>query len=156
MGTRAYDGAMKVAMTALTVGHRTVNRLTGGRVGRRLGGATAVWLTTTGRRSGQPRRTPLVTARDGSAYLVAGSAGGREKPPDWSLNLAGHAERGESATLQVGDDHLVVDVEALDGAERDRCYALMVDMYRGFAAYERNATRTIPVFRLTPLFSSTL
>lgn len=154
MGTPAYDRAAGAAMVALTVGHRVVDRLTGGRIGRRLGPVPAVWLTTTGRRSGQPRRTPLVAARDGAAddapYLVAGSAGGREEAPAWSHNLRAHAETGEPAGLQVGDVHLLVDVEEMRGAERDRCFAAMVRLASNFASYERHATRTIPVFRLAP------
>lgn len=141
-------------MVGLTVGHRVLDRLSGGRFGRRLGTVPAVWLTTTGRRSGQPRRTPLVAARDGvggdAPYLVAASAGGREQPPAWSHNLRAHAARGEPARLQVGDGHLLVDVEELRGAERDRCYAAMVRLASNFASYERHASRTIPVFRLTP------
>lgn len=154
MGSPLYDRAAWVAMTALTVGHRALDRFSGGRVGRRLGTVPAVWLTTTGRRSGQPRRTPLVAARDGAGpdapYLVAGSAGGREQAPAWAHNLRAHAERGEPAHLLVGETELLVEVEELHGSERDRCYSLMERLALPFSEYARRATRTIPVFRLTP------
>lgn len=155
MGTPLYDRGVWLAMRALTVGHRLVDHATGGRVGRRLGpGVPTVWLSTTGRRTGRGRRTPLVAARDGSgpeaAYVVAGSGGGREQAPAWTHNLRAHAEGRTPVRLQVGDQHLLADVEELTGPERDRCYALMVRLARPFAAYERHATRTIPVFRLTP------
>ncbi len=154
MGTAAYDRLVGAVMRGGTVVHRGVDRVSAGRWGRRLGPVPAVWLTTTGRRSGQPRRTPLVAARDGDGsdapYLVAASAGGREEAPAWSHNLRAHAERAEPARLQAGDAHLVVEVEELHGAERDRCYAAMVRLASNFASYEQHATRTIPVFRLTP------
>lgn len=153
MGTPAYDRVVRVAMTALTKGHRVVDRLSGGRLGRRLVGAEVVWLTVDGRRSGTPQRVPLVTARrtdDGRRqFLVAGSSGGTEAPPAWALNLRGHIERGEHARLQVGDEHLDVVPRELTGAERDSGYAEMERAYRGFTEYQRQTSRVIPVFELT-------
>jgi deazaflavin-dependent oxidoreductase (nitroreductase family) len=154
MGTRVYDAGVVVAMTAMTVTHRVVDKVSGGRLGRRLVGAPVVWLTLTGRRSGSEQRVPVVAARDGDGarapYLVAGSRGGTEKTPAWAWNLRGHAERGEPAGLQEGDAHLTVDVIELTGAERDAGFAAMVRVYRGFAGYQRHTDRLIPVFRLTP------
>jgi hypothetical protein len=138
VGSRAYDRGTTAVMTAMTVVHRVVDKVTGGRLGRRLAGAPVVWLTVRGRRSGKEQRVPLVHARDGDA---------------WAWNLRGHEERGEPATVldAVHGTEVEVDVRELHGAERDRCYALMVRTYRGFAGYEQQATtRTIPVFALTP------
>jgi deazaflavin-dependent oxidoreductase (nitroreductase family) len=138
-------------MHALTRGHRLVDAASGGRLGHSVLVAPSVWLTTTGRRSGHSRRVPLVAARDGDGgYLVAGSAGGSERTPDWVFNLRGPIERGEPARLQDRDVVRSVVVEELAGAERDAGFAAMVRVYRGFAGYERAARRTIPVFRLTP------
>lgn len=149
-----YDAGAVAAMTALTVTHRVVDKLSGGRRGRRLGHVPVVWLTVTGRRSGAAQRVPVVAAREGDGphapYLVAGSRGGTEKTPAWAWNLRGHAERGDPATLLDGDTERGVDVTELSGAERDAGYALMVRVSRAFAGYERQADRVIPVFRLTP------
>lgn len=157
MGSRVYDRGTAAVMTAMTVVHRVVDRASGGRLGRRLAGAPVVWLTVRGRRSGKEQRVPLVHARDGDGphapYLLAGSRGGTEVTPAWAWNLRGHEERGDPARLldAVRGTEVEVDVHELHGTERDRCYALMVRTYRGFADYERHATtRTIPVFALTP------
>lgn len=157
MGSRAYDRGTTAVMTVMTTVHRVVDKATGGRLGRRLGGAPVVWLTVRGRRSGKEQRVPLVHARDGDGpdapYVLAGSRGGTEVTPAWAWNLRGHEERGEPARVvdAVRGTEVEVDVRELHGAERDRCYALMVRTYRGFAGYERQATtRTIPVFGLTP------
>ncbi len=157
MGSRTYDRGTTAAMTAMTVVHRVVDKVTGGRLGRRLGGAPVVWLTVRGRRSGKEQRVPLVHARDGDGpdapYLLAGSRGGTEVTPAWAWNLRGHEERDEPARIldAVRRTDVEVDVRELHGAERDRGYALMVRTYRGFAGYEQQATtRTIPVFALTP------
>ena len=151
MGTPVYDRGVTLAMTALTVGHRVIDKVSGGRVGRRLGpGVPAVWLTTTGRRSGRLRRTPLVAARDGEAFLVAGSAGGRERGPAWVHNLRDHERRTEPVGLQDGESHHQADVSELLGADRERGFEKMVSVYSGFASYQRHTDRTIPVFRLMP------
>jgi hypothetical protein len=38
----------------------------------------------------------------------------------------------------------------LQGAERDDKYAVQAERYPGFAEYERQTSRTIPVVALTP------
>ncbi len=154
MGSRLYDAGVVVSMTTMTVVHRVVDRLSGGRVGRRVAGAPVVWLTVTGRRSGTEQRVPVVAARDGDGpaapYLVAGSRGGTEKTPAWAWNLRGHAERDDPAALVDGEQTRSVDVTELSGTDRDRGYEQMVRAYRGFAGYQSHTDRTIPVFRLTP------
>src|SRR3954453_14444322 len=50
-------------------------------------GAPTLILTTTGRRSGEPRPTPLIYGRHGDDYLVVASKGGAPEPPAWYLNL---------------------------------------------------------------------
>ena len=82
-------------------------------------------------------------------YLVAGSHGGTEQHPAWALNLRGHVDRGEPAAVEVDGEHLEVDARELEGAERDAGYAEMVKAFKGFADYERQTTRKIPVFELT-------
>ncbi len=158
MGTKTYDSGVTVGVWLLTNGHRLLDRLSGGRLGRRLGGAETVWLHVRGRKSGEPRRVPLVASRvtrDGQErFVVAGSRGGSEKNPAWALNLRAHAERDETVGLEVEGTVTVADVRELRGAERDAGYAEMVRTYKGFAGYERNTGRVIPVFELTVRTSS--
>ena len=153
MGSAWYDRGVVVAMNHMTTTHRVLNHLSGGRLGRRVVGADMVWLTVKGRKSGELRRVPVVTARgtdDGRPrFLVAGSRGGTEKHPAWALNLRGHIDRGEPAGLEFEGEQLEVDVRELEGAERDAGYAEMVKAYKGFADYERQTERRIPVFALT-------
>ncbi len=153
MGTKQYDRTVTVGVWALTNGHRLLHRLSGGRLGRRLGGAETVWLHLRGRKSGNPQRVPLVTSRvvrDGQErLLVAGSRGGSEKNPVWALNLRAHAERGETIGLEVAGEAATAEVRELHDAERDAGYAEMVSTYKGFDGYQRNTGRVIPVFELT-------
>src|SRR5690606_35398396 len=63
-------------------------RKTGGRVGGRfLRGAPVCLLTTTGRKSGEPRTTPLLYLRRGDRVIVVASQGGMPKHPQWYRNL---------------------------------------------------------------------
>lgn len=154
MGTKGYDRGVVVTMRAMTTIHRVLDRVSGGRLARRVAEADMVWVTVKGRKSGEPRRVPVVTARgttrDGRPrFLVAGSRGGTEQHPAWALNLRGHIDRREAVALEVDGERLEVDARELVGAERDAGYAEMVKAYKGFADYERQTTREIPVFELT-------
>jgi deazaflavin-dependent oxidoreductase (nitroreductase family) len=152
MGSAARDRVVRfVMLNGLTRPHRVLDRLTGGRIGLPV---PSVWVRTTGRRTGEPRRTPLVPAREGTgtgaAYLVAASSGGMERTPAWAWNLRGHAERGDPVVVEDRGRGVLADVTELTGAERDAAFARLVAVYRGFAGYQRHARRTIPVFRLAP------
>lgn len=148
MGSPARDRVVRfVMLNALTRPHRLLDRLSGGRVGLPV---PSVWVRTTGRRSGEPRRTPLVPARDGAAYLVAASSGGMDRTPAWAWNLRGHVERAEPVAVEDGGRHVVADVTELTGPERDAAFARLVAVWRGFAGYQQHTSRTIAVFRLAP------
>jgi len=67
--------------------HRTIYRLTNGRVGARLAGRPMLLLTTTGRKSGEPRTTPLSYLRDGDDCIIVASNNGADRHPAWWLNL---------------------------------------------------------------------
>jgi deazaflavin-dependent oxidoreductase (nitroreductase family) len=49
-------------------------------------------LTTTGRKTGQPRVSPLYFLHDGDRVIVAASKAGAEKDPMWYLNLKANPE----------------------------------------------------------------
>lgn len=103
-------------------------------------------LTTTGRRSGKPRTTPLTFFRDGADLVVIASNGGADRPPDWSLNLA-HSPR---AIVAIGADELTVTAATASEARRRRLWGPITETYAGYARYQARTTRTIPVVILTP------
>src|SRR3954447_8389536 len=68
--------------------HRATLRATRGRVGWRLKGMTVVQLTTTGRKSGEPRTVMLTSPhQEGDTVVVVASRGGDDRPPAWLLNV---------------------------------------------------------------------
>ena len=65
---------------------------TDGEEGHDWQGTQTLLLTTTGRKSGEPRTTPLIYAPHGDAYTIVASKGGSDAPPAWYLNLSANPE----------------------------------------------------------------
>ena len=121
--------------------HRGVYRSTGGRVGARLNGLDMVLLTTTGRKSGQPRTLPLACLRDGEDWIVVASNGGQDFHPAWWLNLQANPR----AQAQLGrETRSVVAHEAIDD-DRARLWPLLKQQNSAYPKYEKKTDRLIPV-----------
>jgi deazaflavin-dependent oxidoreductase (nitroreductase family) len=103
-------------------------------------------LTTTGRRSGRARTTPLTFFREGADLLVIASNGGADRPPDWWLNL----QQDPRAVVEIGTDKLAVTARAASAPERERLWPGIAATYSGYAEYQERTTRQIPVVLLTP------
>lgn len=123
-------------------------RASGGKVGGQFEGAPLLLLTTTGRRSGQRRTSPIMYLDDGAGrWLVFASKAGADTDPDWFLNLQADPE----VTVEIGDrSDVVARATVLDGEERDRWYAEQVRRYPGFGEYQAKTDRVIPVVALVP------
>lgn len=124
-------------------GHVSLYRLTGGKVG---GGEHHLILTTTGRKSGVERDTPLFFFTDADRYIVIASNGGAPKHPVWWLNLQSNPQ----AKIQVNPQVIPVTAQLADGEERKRLWAIISEKYKNFVAYQNRATREIPIVVLTP------
>lgn len=68
--------------------HRQIYSASRGLVGHGWTGYGCLLVTTTGRKSGQPRQTVLTYAKVASDYYAAGSNGGNDRPPSWLLNVS--------------------------------------------------------------------
>jgi deazaflavin-dependent oxidoreductase (nitroreductase family) len=126
--------------------HVFLYRVSGGRIGGRFKAAPVLLLTTTGRKSGKRRTTPLLYAEDAGRYVIVASVGGAPKHPAWYLNLGGDPE----ATIQVGGRTLGVRAETASPEERARLWALVTQMYAPYDDYQAKTSREIPVVVLTP------
>ena len=145
-------------MLTMTGLHRAMLRLTGGRLGRRLGGMLVIELTTTGRSSGVPRtailtvphREPLPgspAGEHGERLIVIASRGGDDAQPAWYLNLVAEPT---VQVARVGEHPRPYRARTADADERARLWPLAVRAYRGYAAYQRKTAREIPVVILEP------
>lgn len=150
MGSPAYDRFWGTALKVTRSAHHALDKVSGGRLGKRFpGGAQVVWIHTLGRKSGQWRRTALLAAPDGDSWVVAGSNAGQEQVPAWVFNIRAH-DRGQ---LEIDRECREVRFRELEGAEREQAYGLLQRDWSGFGMYARNAKRVIPVFRLEPVGS---
>jgi deazaflavin-dependent oxidoreductase (nitroreductase family) len=97
--------------------HVALYRARGGRLGGRLGkGVPVLLLTTTGRKTGKRRTTPLLYVEEADRYVVVASVGGAPSHPAWYLNLRSNP----AATIQVGGRKLAVTAETAGLKERAR------------------------------------
>ena len=110
-------------------------------------GAPILLLTVTGRKSGTEYTTPLIFGEDGGSYAIVGSQGGRPEHPDWYLNLQAHPEVG----VQVKADTFRATARTTEGAERERLWAAMNEIWPHYDEYQTKTTRQIPVVVLERL-----
>lgn len=116
--------------------------------GGRFMGMDVLILHTVGRRSGQPRQTPLAWFPDGGdAWLLVGSGGGG-RHPDWHANLMAHPDR--TSIELPGRPALPVHVHELSGPERERAWRGIAAAQPRIAKYQSRSDRRYPVIRLTP------
>lgn len=103
-------------------------------------------LTTTGRKSGKAITLPLIYGVDGDHFLIVASKGGAPEHPAWYLNLVAQPE----VRLQVAAKHFNARAYTASGAERERLWRTMADVFPPYNDYQTRTTREIPVVVLVP------
>lgn len=150
IGDRGYSRfSSAIPASALrTIGKLNVPlyRVSGGRIGGRLNNAPILLLTTTGRKSGEPRTAPVLYLRHGKNLIVIGSNAGNTRTPAWSLNLQANPD----ATVEVGRAKHAVRARVAEGQERAELWRAMNEAYAGFDDYAVKTSRDIRVFVLEP------
>lgn len=121
-------------------------RFSGGRLGGTFGKAPVALLTTTGRRTGEPRVAPLLYLRDGERVIFAASRGGSDKTPLWYFNLKADPR----VQVQIRSEVLELTARDATAEERDRYWRELVAMYPTFADYESWTDRVIPLVVCEP------
>ena len=121
--------------------HKRFYRLTGGKVGGRIGKLPVLLLTTIGRKSGKPRTQPLAYTRAGDGYAVIASKGGAAQHPLWYLNLRANP----LAEVTIGRETRKVSARDAEGEEREQLWRALADLYPGYDRYAQKTSRRIPV-----------
>jgi F420H(2)-dependent quinone reductase len=124
--------------------HVFLYRATHGKRGARIAGKDVVLLTTTGKKSGQPRTVPVMCFSDAGDRIVIASNGGAADHPAWFKNL----EQDPQVSLQLGSETYRAKAVLLEPAERERVWKMVVREAPQFAGYEKKTSRVIPVVRL--------
>ena len=103
-------------------------------------------LTTTGRKSGQPRVSPLYFLRDGDRVIVAASKGGSVKNPMWYLNLKANPK----VQVQIKKETFDLQARNATDEEREEYWPQLVQMYPSYNDYQSWTDRQIPIVVCEP------
>jgi deazaflavin-dependent oxidoreductase (nitroreductase family) len=114
---------------------------TDGAVGHEWRGAKTLILTTTGRRSGDPRPVPLIYGRHGDDLLIVASRGGSDAPPAWYLNL----EADPAVHVQLLGDRFAARARTATPEEKAELWPIMTAEWPAYDEYQQRTERDIPV-----------
>jgi len=104
-------------------------------------------LTTTGRKSGEPRALPLIYGNVGDSYAIIASKGGMPEHPLWFRNLEAKPE----CDLMVGAKAVSARARIVTGEEREEIWNKMAKIYPPYLDYQERTEREIPVIVLDPI-----
>ena len=137
-----------LALKTMNRVHRILLGASGGRLGWRFSGMPVIELTTTGRKSGQPRKTMLTAPyEEDSTIVVVASRGGDDTNPAWFLNLRDDPK----VMVKLGPKPPASMIAEIAGAEeRARIWPLIASKHRNYAGYQRKTDREIPLVLLRP------
>jgi deazaflavin-dependent oxidoreductase (nitroreductase family) len=128
--------------------HRALLKISGGRIGWEASKMPVLELTTTGRKSGQPRSVMLTSPlQEGTTIVVVASRGGDDDHPAWFLNLR------DNSDVQVsfkGAPKQRMKARIATPDERARMWPLVVADHKNYAGYQVKTTREIPLVLLEP------
>jgi deazaflavin-dependent oxidoreductase (nitroreductase family) len=123
-------------------------RANGGKVGGNFEGAPILLLHTTGAKSGLERINPMMYQDLGEGRVaVFASKAGADSHPDWYRNLVAHP----GVSAEIGTETRAFEARTADPGEREPVWAKQKSDYPGFAGYEANTSRVIPVVILEPV-----
>lgn len=104
-------------------------------------GTTTLILTTTGRKSGEQRSTPLIYLTHGDDLLVVASKGGADAPPLWYLNIQADPE----VHVQVKGDRFTARARTATPEEKPEMWRRMAEVWPAYDEYQTKTDREIPV-----------
>lgn len=137
-----------LVLKTMNVVHRSLLKLTGNRVGATFSGMPALELTTTGRKSGEPRSVMLTApVQEGNSYVLVASRGGDDNHPAWFLNLR------DNPAVEVrfpGKPKQQMRARIATPEERARLWPLVVRAYKNYGGYQKRTSREIPLVILEP------
>ena len=139
--------AVGTAIKWMSRGQTWLFKKTNGRLGNKfLRGAEVGILTTTGRKSGEPRDSPLLFLQEGTRVVLVASQGGRATNPMWYLNLKANP----AITFQTPRELLHLTARDATDAERDEYWPKLDAMYPDFVNYRSYTNRKIPIVICDP------
>lgn len=103
-------------------------------------------VTTTGRKSGQPRTVTLLYGEHGEELILVGSNFGQKHQPAWALNLVANPD----ADVDIsGESHSYTSRQVTGADEREQVWRTMYEIWPAYHAYRGRAGREIMIFALS-------
>lgn len=121
--------------------HVRLYRETNGETGYLWNGATALLLTTKGRKSGQERTIAIIFKQVGDRYVIIASKGGSPAHPAWYLNILDDPH----VTLQIKGEKFAGIARTAEGEEREELWAEALEQWPNYDVYQSRTERKIPV-----------
>jgi deazaflavin-dependent oxidoreductase (nitroreductase family) len=132
---------------AATGMHRAVFDISKGRVAGKVAGLPVLKLTTTGRKSGQPRTTMLAAAvHDDHRVILVASNRGADRHPAWYCNLR---DQPRVAVTMEGRQRAMI-ARTATPQERAELWPQIIEASPGYGHYQKNTDRNLPVVILEP------
>ena len=103
--------------------------------------APLLLLTTSGRKTGEWRRTCLIYGLDNERILIVASLGGAPNHPVWYLNLTENPR----VWVQIGGETFWAVARDAAADEKPALWDTMVGIYPDYADYQTKTDRQIPV-----------
>jgi deazaflavin-dependent oxidoreductase (nitroreductase family) len=120
---------------------------TNGKFGGRVQGLPVLLLTTTGRKTGKKRITPLGYFKYDGYYVISATYAGLDIHPAWFHNLRSNPK----VALQIQDKQLTAIAEPANPTLRQKLWDILVELAPGYGAYKKRTTREIPMVLLRPV-----
>lgn len=114
---------------------------TDGQEGHDWEGTKTLILHTTGRKSGETRKAPLIYGEHDGDYLIVASKGGADEPPAWYVNLKANPD----AAIQVWGEKFPVKARDASEEEKATLWPIMTAEWPAYDDYQKKTDRPIPV-----------
>ena len=142
------DVPTDLQLKAMNTFHRALLKLSFGHLGWRAIGMPVLELTTTGRKSGQPRSVMLTSpVQQGDTIVIVASRGGDDHHPAWFLNLRDHPE---VEVAFAGKPKRAMRARVANAQERAELWPRVTAAYKGYGDYQTKTDREIPLVLLEP------
>jgi deazaflavin-dependent oxidoreductase (nitroreductase family) len=121
--------------------HLLIYRLTGGRIGARMGWIDVALVETVGRKTGQLRCVPIACYPYRDSIVVSASNSGKESHPVWYLNM----QANPAVTVQMRRERYLAIAEDVAENERAALWEKIVQLNKHQGEYLEKAARKIPL-----------